>query len=67
MKKKTKEMVAALGGGEQVCRVALEAERLEREARRFGFVPQKTVSRLSPPLGTIEERLRFGNGRRHVA
>lgn len=59
MKKKTEKMTAALGGGEQVCRAAREAERLEREARRFGFVPQKTEYRLSPPLGTIEERLRF--------
>ena len=59
MMKKTKKMLTALGGGDNARCAALEAGRLEREARKFGFKPQKSEYRLSPPLGTLEERMRF--------
>ena len=57
MEKKTQNLVAALGGGEKIRQVALEVERLEAEARKFGFVPSKHESKIDPPLGTIQDRL----------
>lgn len=63
MTKKTKTLIAALGGGEQTRRAAMEAKRLERMARKFGFRPQKSEYRLGPSLGTQKERLRFSSGR----
>ncbi len=59
MKPKTEQLVVALGNSEKARWAASESERLERLARKFGYVPQKTECRLSPPLGTIQERLRF--------
>ena len=56
-------LFAALGGGEQTRRAALEAKRLEQMARKFGFRPQKREYGLSPPLGTQKERLRFSSQR----